>query len=333
MSRLDVLVLAYTCVIMPALASMAGYACNQVRNTGFANHRTLHLPATMWDSAGAEERVWADKLCCVFTWVERDTTATAPYMITYDGGRRSYDDADNFADAALRAYTAICGMYMGSQDCSTESDRCPREYEAVGMLCRPKNNDGYARSTQVISAAACRAKCEADAERCGAFEYEYVSGDDRECELHEKIMVNRDATQATGSCLLETAGSGDVFLDAPVFGKYRCCWILQGSSSSTSSGTSSGTSSSTSSGTSSGTGSSTSSSTTTSSSGKTGTSTSSGTISPDTSIMGEISRSPSTTDGPLTSSTRSSNVDASSCTCRVVCQVSMLIAVLSACLS
>jgi len=218
-------------------ASMEAFSCDTNRNTGFADHRTLHLPSSVWDSASDADRAWAVKLCCVFTWVIRDPSTTTPFMITYDGGRLSYQDESTFALVAEKAYSAICGMSMGNADCASEAERCPdtpRDYEAVGRLCRPKNNDGYAISTQVVSASACREKCEADAGRCGAFEYEYVAGDDRECELHEQAVVSRLETAATGACLLTTDG-GDVMLDPPVVGQYRCCWIWVGASSATSS--------------------------------------------------------------------------------------------------
>lgn len=217
-------------------ASLEGFSCDTTRNTGFADHRTLHLPSTIWDSASDADRAWAVKLCCVFTWVVRDSSATTPYMITYDGGRLNFEDDSTLTLVAEKAYSAVCGMSMGSSDCASEAERCPltpRDYEAVGRLCRPKNNDGYAISTQVVSASACREKCEEDADRCGAFEYEYVAGDDRECELHEHTVVSRSETAATGACLLTTEG-GDAMLDPPVLNQYRCCWIWVGPSSASS---------------------------------------------------------------------------------------------------
>jgi len=214
-------------------ASLEGFSCDTTRNTGFADHRTLHLPSTIWDSATDADRAWAVKLCCVFTWVVRDPSTTTPFMVTYDGGRLNYLDYSMFSFVAEEAYSSVCGMSMGISDCASEAERCPvtpRDYDAVGQLCRPKNNDGYAISTQVVSASACREKCEADAGRCGAFEYEYVAGDDRECELHEQTVVSRSETAATGACLLTTEG-GDAMLDPPVLNQYRCCWIWVGPSS------------------------------------------------------------------------------------------------------
>lgn len=201
----------------------------------------------MWDTADAADLFWAERLCCVFTWVKRDAQSDFPFMVSYDGGVQNYEDALSFKHAAELAYSAICGMAMGSQDCASETDRCPvtngtsqtwRAYEAIGMLCRPKNGDGYAISTKVKTASECRAKCDADRSRCGAFEYEYVSGDDRECELHEQVLVSRSETEATGPCLVATSGAGDVLLDEPIFGKYRCCWIWKGLGSSPSTTTS-----------------------------------------------------------------------------------------------
>jgi len=260
MTAILVIVQVFMWRIVLATASET-MSCSKVRtNTGYGSHRTLHMPAAMWDAAGEVERAWADKLCCIFTWVVRDTSAASPFLITYDGGKRSYENSASFASAADCVYSDVCSMSMGSSDCTTAAQRCPaaststhrpvtstttralaqttltgpsshvasmREYQAVGMLCRTKNADGYSISTKVASAAACRAKCEADKEKCGAFEYEYVAGDDRECELHEKTKVDPRATQAMGPCLLRTDGGGDTMLDAPVLGEYRCCWILK----------------------------------------------------------------------------------------------------------
>lgn len=234
----DAFLLAWIMGVGLADASMEGFSCDTTRNTGYANHRSLHLPSSYWDSASDADRAWAVKLCCVFTWVVRDPSTTTPFMISYDGGRFDYQ-ASTFSLVAENAYSAVCGMSMGSSDCASEAERCPitpRKYDPVGMLCRPKNNDGYAISTQVVSASACRDKCEADAERCGAFEYEYVAGDDRECELHEKAVVSRTETAAMGACLLKTQGA-DVMLDPPVLGQYRCCWIWDGASLASSSTT------------------------------------------------------------------------------------------------
>merc|ERR1711972_899357 len=85
------------------------------------------------------------------------------------------------------------------------------------MLCRPKNNDGYSISTGVASPAACQDKCDQDASTCGAWEYEYHSGDDRECELHEASVISVASTQATGACQLG---------DATTYFGYRCCYAL-----------------------------------------------------------------------------------------------------------
>merc|ERR1719446_246916 len=65
------------------------------------------------------------KLCCVFTWVQRDATAASPFMITFDGSRRNYDSAATFVAAAEAAYSAVCVMSMGGSDCATVSKRCP----------------------------------------------------------------------------------------------------------------------------------------------------------------------------------------------------------------
>ena len=231
MPAIRLLVLVTLVQVATVAGTLAGFSCTKTRSTGSSNnHRTLNVPAAMWDAATSQEDLnWANKLCCTYTWAVRQESGSSPSMTTYDGSVRIYSTPTSFRETAESVYSAICGMSMGSDDCASASQRCPaRTYDAVGQLCRPKNSDGYSISTQVVTAAACRAKCEADAGKCGAFEYEFVAGDDRECELHEKTVVSVTESRAMGACLLSTSGGGDPMDDPPILGMYRCCWVVTG---------------------------------------------------------------------------------------------------------
>ena len=129
--------------------------------------------------------------------------------------------------SSLSVAALVLLMMSGAALANKTTTTAPRQYEAAGQLCRPKNADGYSIATQVPNAAACRSRCEADADRCGAFEYEFVDNDDRECELHQTGSVSRAATAAMGSCLLGVSGN-DTWEDSPKLNGYRCCWVLAG---------------------------------------------------------------------------------------------------------
>ena len=113
---------------------LSSFSCDNTRYTGYNNHRTLHVPAAIWDDADTSQEAiaWANTLCCVYTWVMRDADATHPYMITYDGGRRTYSGVTTFSKATEVAYDAICAMYMGSRDC--------RSCTAPAGQCNLNNN-------------------------------------------------------------------------------------------------------------------------------------------------------------------------------------------------
>merc|ERR1719210_2876922 len=94
------------CCVFPAhltAANLEGFTCDKVRPTGSSNnHRTLHVPASMWDSADVTAREWAEKLCCVYTWSVRNAGIQTPYMVTYDGGAYQYRGASTYSNAAQR---------------------------------------------------------------------------------------------------------------------------------------------------------------------------------------------------------------------------------------
>lgn len=111
---------------LTAAAELAEFSCDHVRSdTGFADHRVLHIPTTMWDSAVDADQHWLQQLCCVYTWPVRDSDAATPYMTTFDGSTRTYDDPSTLAEVAEAAYAAVCAMPMGSQDCQSMATRCP----------------------------------------------------------------------------------------------------------------------------------------------------------------------------------------------------------------
>lgn len=94
----------------------------------------------------------------------------------------------------------------------------PREYVPVGKVCRPKNGDGYSITSGVDTPESCRKKCDDDATKCGAWEFEEHDFDNKECELHEIDVVSYQETMAMGDCeIANTTGNGD----------YRCCWIAK----------------------------------------------------------------------------------------------------------
>ena len=112
----------------PALPSLPACAADR---PGGETHRTLYVPAPLSDAA-SESLVasWTAKLCCVYTWaVACSQPGCTPYLVTYDGSRRSYA-ATSFEGAATAAFDDICGMSMGSRDCASQAD-CIAQAEAL----------------------------------------------------------------------------------------------------------------------------------------------------------------------------------------------------------
>ena len=102
----------------------------------------------------------------------------------------------------------------GTVEISTGS----REYLPVGKVCRPKNGDGYSITSGVDTPESCQKKCDDEASKCGAWEFEDHDLDNKECELHEINVVSYEETLAMGDCeITELTGSED----------YRCCWIAK----------------------------------------------------------------------------------------------------------
>mmetsp|Transcript_53828 Transcript_53828/g.58367 ORF Transcript_53828/g.58367 Transcript_53828/m.58367 type:complete len:390 (-) Transcript_53828:2951-4120(-) len=105
-----------------------------------------------------------------------------------------------------------------------------REYVPVGRVCRPKNDDGYSILSGIDTPQSCQQKCDNDAPKCGAWEFEnYDGGDNRECELHESNVISYDETIDMGDC--EKRGIENITDDlleeelGEVY--YRCCWITK----------------------------------------------------------------------------------------------------------
>ena len=97
-----------------------------------------------------------------------------------------------------------------------------REYVPVGKVCRPKNGDGYSIASGIDTPESCKQKCDEDATKCGAWEFEnYDGGDNRECELHELDAVSYDETVAMEDCQIPISSIDDHD------GDYRCCWIVK----------------------------------------------------------------------------------------------------------
>lgn len=94
-----------------------------------------------------------------------------------------------------------------------------REYLPVGKVCRPKNGDGYSITSGVDTPESCQEKCDDEASKCGAWEFEDHDLDNKECELHEVDIVSYEETLAMGDCeRTRTTGDKDY---------YRCCWIAR----------------------------------------------------------------------------------------------------------
>lgn len=130
-------------------ASVTLPACANKRYTGYNDHRTLHIPAVMWDvarDASANAVAWSAKLCCVFTWTVRDEGTTNAYMITYDGSRRHYRNADTFSEVAKAAYDAICAMFMGSKDCEKCGHIGTEWATTSGMFAKNKDSNTLSSS-------------------------------------------------------------------------------------------------------------------------------------------------------------------------------------------
>lgn len=114
-----------------------------------------------------------------------------------------------------------------------------RTYSPVGTVCRPKNSDGYAIESGIDTPESCQQKCDQDAPKCGAWEFENHDVDHRECELHEATIISYHETLTMGACdlppssslssLSATNSSLDDIDDEIAFLQhdYRCCWILQ----------------------------------------------------------------------------------------------------------
>ena len=97
---------------------------------GDESYRTLYVPQSFVDSAPPVALVsWSQKLCCTFNRLAI-TTEAVPFLITYDGGKRTYGGASTFVAAATAAHADVCGMSMGSQDCSNGAV-CIAESEAM----------------------------------------------------------------------------------------------------------------------------------------------------------------------------------------------------------
>ncbi len=93
-----------------------------------------------------------------------------------------------------------------------------REYLPVGKVCRPKNGDGYSITSGVDTPESCQKKCDDEASKCGAWEFEDHDLDNKECELHESNVVSYDESLVMGACeITRPTGSED----------YRCCWIAK----------------------------------------------------------------------------------------------------------
>merc|ERR1712070_615508 len=90
---------------------------------GWPDHRTLFIPHTYLDTNLVEDdfiTLWADKLCCIYTYIEVSMTFSTPYLVSYDGTVFDYVDASDFEATVTAAMDEICAMSMGSEECADE---------------------------------------------------------------------------------------------------------------------------------------------------------------------------------------------------------------------
>merc|ERR1711968_196679 len=64
--------------------------------------------------------LWADKLCCIYTYIEVSMTFSTPYLESYDGTVFDYVDALDFETTVNAAMDEICAMSMGSEECADQ---------------------------------------------------------------------------------------------------------------------------------------------------------------------------------------------------------------------
>merc|ERR1711907_807741 len=90
---------------------------------GWPDHRTLFIPHTYLDTNLVEDAfitLWADKLCCIYTYIEVSMTFSTPYLESYDGTVFDYVDALDFETTVNAAMDEICAMSMGSEECADQ---------------------------------------------------------------------------------------------------------------------------------------------------------------------------------------------------------------------
>lgn len=108
-------------------------ACTSDR-PGSESHRTLFVPSAMFDDRSndpsfEERNSWIDALCCVYTWVERDTEGVTPRLQLFDDSSYSIQ-GNTFVGTAGTAMDDICEMSMGAEDCTRQSV-CVSEAQAT----------------------------------------------------------------------------------------------------------------------------------------------------------------------------------------------------------
>merc|ERR1711871_1049085 len=64
--------------------------------------------------------LWADKLCCIYTYIEVSMTFSTPYLESYDRTVFDYVDALDFETTVNAAMDEICAMSMGSEECADQ---------------------------------------------------------------------------------------------------------------------------------------------------------------------------------------------------------------------
>jgi len=109
----------------------------------------------------ADKKAHVTSLCCVYTHVEKISDGQAPYMITYDGSRVSYNnvDTDDFVALAETVMDDICAMSMGSTDCNNQKTCTDNAFCYDDRTFEYENKRGYCKKLKRKKETLIKKKC------------------------------------------------------------------------------------------------------------------------------------------------------------------------------
>lgn len=161
---LMVVVIVVALVFLEGVRGASLLDCTSDR-PGWASHRKLYVPRNMVNKIrnkkNAEKKAHVTALCCVYTHVEKIATGEAPYMITYDGSRVSYNnvDTDDFVALAEMVMGDVCAMSMGSVDCNNQEECTDDAFCYDDLTFKYKNKKGYCKKLKKKSETFITKKC------------------------------------------------------------------------------------------------------------------------------------------------------------------------------